>query len=848
MNLKDKRTRRITAACASAAVVAAGGVTVGASFASATGSLSLTTGSSFNTLNLGQTLLASKQTLTTGVVLGAGETFTVTILGQATAALAKDTTSAQLETALNALSNVTAAGGVKVTDGGGGVDFQTSGHQFIVTFNVPGARAAITVADTHAGGANVAVAQTVTGSLNLPAAKLGDATFGTKVTSTPVGKLTLSFDSYTAPTGVTPTGTPALFYNHSQASNTNAGGGPQNNWVALFTPASATAVSTTLATSAADANDTFLTANLPGTYKFHFVDDSNTVGTDDDAVSPTVTMTVLDAEAATGATSDDWSPTVAVSKSTLDIGASVTATVPFSAVSTSDTRGASSGIGILGTGLAKIVGLQFDGNPTGAGTLDNDVAAYHTATAVTATSTAGTRTLLAGVTAHTGTLSATAKFDRNGDGTISDALGTAGTSTVQDNNVSVVKLDPTAVAAQVANGLVLDAGNHVVTTDVDKLAGAVALHLSAASAVDLTGHRLKISKAGEPTEYVTPTAGGATNNLTVPGLTYAHSAGSTVTDMTTVAIHNGNKTVNYSATVTDSDTDKSGNTVYFTLGGTDIADVTSGATLVSSTLTTKVYSVTTDKSGIAGLLVTDNATTPSSYTVGASSNGHAAATLTSKYSDPRASIVSITTTGAALSPAVSAGTVTDCRQAARPVRRQLRSGAEPQPADRRQWCRHCAPGPQRRNVQLRLHAVPAPTSGTTDTLTFAYNGEGNPTARRPSLGQQRPDQPPSRWTRRHQATAGGQGGRRPDGEEVHGHGTDSGSSGLAYKKVTLTAPRASTSRRTPPAPTWSTRSTSPPTPPGTTRLDAVFTRSGGNGHGRRARARSGEALTHGRQG
>ena len=56
MNLKDKRTRRITAACASAAVVAAGGVTVGASFASATGSLSLTTVSSFNTLNLGQTL------------------------------------------------------------------------------------------------------------------------------------------------------------------------------------------------------------------------------------------------------------------------------------------------------------------------------------------------------------------------------------------------------------------------------------------------------------------------------------------------------------------------------------------------------------------------------------------------------------------------------------------------------------------------------------------------------------------------------------------------------------------------------------------------------------------------
>ena len=268
------------------------------------------------------------------------------------------------------------------------------------------------------------------------------------MTSTPVGKLTLSFDSYTAPTGVTPTVTPALFYNHSQASNTNAGGGPQNTWVALFTPASATAVSTTLATSAADANDTFLTANLPGTYKFHFVDDSNTAGTDDDAVSPTVTMTVLDAEAATAATSDDWSPTVACPSPPWTSVLPSTATVPFSAVSTRTPVGPAAGIGLLGTGLANIVGLQFDGNPTGGGTLDNDVAGYNTATAVTATTTAGTRTLLAGVTAHTGTLSATAKFDRNGDGTISDALGTAGTSTVQDNNVSVVKLDPTAVAVE----------------------------------------------------------------------------------------------------------------------------------------------------------------------------------------------------------------------------------------------------------------------------------------------------------------------------------------------------------------------------------------------------------------
>ena len=253
MNFKDKRTRRITAACASAAVIVAGGVTVGATFASATGSPLADDRQRLQHARPRPDAAGQQADADHG--RGARCCGDVhrdhSRSGHGRARQGHDVRA--VETALNALSNVTAAGGVKVTDGGGGVDFQTSGHQFVVTFNVPGARAAITVADTHAGNANVAVAQTITGSLNLPAAKLGDATFGTKVTSTPVGKLTLSFDSYTAPTGVTPTGTPALFYNHSQASNTNAGGGPQNTWVALFTPASATAVSTTLATSAADA-------------------------------------------------------------------------------------------------------------------------------------------------------------------------------------------------------------------------------------------------------------------------------------------------------------------------------------------------------------------------------------------------------------------------------------------------------------------------------------------------------------------------------------------------------------------------------------------------------------------
>src|SRR5919202_3219111 len=44
MNLKDKRTRRIAAACASAVAVTAGGVTIGATFASANTPISISPG------------------------------------------------------------------------------------------------------------------------------------------------------------------------------------------------------------------------------------------------------------------------------------------------------------------------------------------------------------------------------------------------------------------------------------------------------------------------------------------------------------------------------------------------------------------------------------------------------------------------------------------------------------------------------------------------------------------------------------------------------------------------------------------------------------------------------------
>ena len=217
MNFKDKRTR-ITAACASAAVVV-GGVTVGASFASATGALTLTTGNAITTLDLGQYGFGSQQTIAAGTVLSDQDDFTLTFGANTTGTLAKTATAAQVATALNGLASVTTAGGVSVVQGTAG-DLTGAGT-FIVRFLQPGVRAAITgTVNHHAGTGTGAVAVNSTtagnntgnaGGGTAPAA-IANATFGTKVNTTVVGALTLTLDSYTAPSGATLTGTPYLEY------------------------------------------------------------------------------------------------------------------------------------------------------------------------------------------------------------------------------------------------------------------------------------------------------------------------------------------------------------------------------------------------------------------------------------------------------------------------------------------------------------------------------------------------------------------------------------------------------------------------------------------------------------
>src|SRR3954468_13653409 len=112
MNFKDKRTR-ITAACASAAVVV-GGVTVGASFANASGSLAVTTDSTLTSLDLGKQAGASLQTLTATPALFPGDGCPLPFGGNPDPSLSGTATPTQVQTALNALASITAAGGVVV--------------------------------------------------------------------------------------------------------------------------------------------------------------------------------------------------------------------------------------------------------------------------------------------------------------------------------------------------------------------------------------------------------------------------------------------------------------------------------------------------------------------------------------------------------------------------------------------------------------------------------------------------------------------------------------------------------------------------------------------------------------
>jgi hypothetical protein len=403
-----------------------------------------------------------------------------------------------------------------------------------------------------------------------------DATFAMRVTDDPATTtaVKLKFDSYTAPTGVTPVGTPTLFYSQQATGSPD---GPLT-WTSADGRTLTTPGTTDITPALTEGQDTFLTTNEPGTYTFHFLDEGITAGTDDDVLSPTITMTVKDAFAASASTTDDWVPTVTNSTASAGIGDPITGRVSLSSLTAIDSRGSSSGIGVVSSKCAALLGMAFTGAPAGLSTdLSGGGTDYTATVAVTSALNMGTRLIPVGVTGEAGTVTTTAYFDSAGDASYATAIGNTANTVLATNNVTAVALD----------------------------------------AMDVTG-------------------------------TVKEAAGA-------VSVKTGTASVTYTATITDTDTVKSGNVVYFSLSGTDRASLSTDGTAVDSATTSdpRIYSAVTDATGVATLVVTDSATTRVGYTVDADSNGAAAPlTMTAAYGDAAVGSVEVTSTSGQLHPSV----------------------------------------------------------------------------------------------------------------------------------------------------------------------------------------------------
>lgn len=495
------------------------------------------------------------------------------------------------------------------------------------------------------------------------AANLEAATYAYHVTnslSSTASKLALVLDSYSAPTGVTvPTVASgsadvavtdaALVYGEADAGATAV---PNDTWKAVSTNNTSTYYFLEDPTALAQTTNTYITATQPGTYKFHFVDTAASLtGTDDDVVSPTVTMTVLDAFGATGSGSDDWSPTVSVSSSALKLGAPVTASVPLSALTTVDARGSSNGVGMLAQQIKPLVGFQFSAS-TAMANLDLGGVTLPAAggAALNATTVAvdGLPTTAGSVAANavqnwtfaSGTNSGTvaSNLASDGAGAMSLTVPALGAAIVDNADVHILSGSPYHMV-----GVAAAADYSTAHNDVTSSAVSVTIpsnRITHAGVVTVTAALDKVGDGGfDQAADVTalsgaPTAEYASNKVSAWKWGPVEVTGSVAAATTsTVKAKTGLSTVSYKATVTAVETGGSvaGQTVYFTVQpGSANDSVSANGTLVSSTASTgqKVYSVTSDSAGVATIAVTSSAATVGkTYTIKANVNGVAATSL-----------------------------------------------------------------------------------------------------------------------------------------------------------------------------------------------------------------------------
>ena len=150
-------------------------------------------------------------------------------------------------------------------------------------------------------------------------------------------------------------------------------GAPTN---AAWTAANAGGVAVQAEAAWASTDNIYLQSTAPGTYTLQLFQDHNGDGayqSGQDDSTPTFTLNVLDVNAGTATTSDDFVPALNVASS-VDIGRKIRATIAPSGLSTIDTRGVSGGLAILGTNIAAALLVNENGagvaNDSGAPTFD----------------------------------------------------------------------------------------------------------------------------------------------------------------------------------------------------------------------------------------------------------------------------------------------------------------------------------------------------------------------------------------------------------------------------------------------------------------------------------------------
>jgi hypothetical protein len=173
---------------------------------------------------------------------------------------------------------------------------------------------------------------------------------------------------------------------------------------------------------------------------------------------------------------------------------------------------------------------------------------------------------------------------------------------------------------------------------------------------------LKASGAADNTTYGSKTIQVTDNGTADLSQEATEVTGSVIhTAANTLAVKSGTAAVTYTATAFDDqntgatgdDEYISGAVIYFTLGGADVASLTTNGTTVDAT--NHVFSAVTNSDGVASLIVTSSATEAGdTYTVTPTTNGVTAspATITTTYADRAVTTVEITNTDVELTPSV----------------------------------------------------------------------------------------------------------------------------------------------------------------------------------------------------